>query len=203
MTALPSSTKLGLRERKKLRTRQAIRHAAYRLFAERGYDGTRIDEIAEAAEVSPSTVFRYFPTKEDIVLTDEYDPMLVAALRARPAEEPPMTALRRAVRASMGELMAVPGVVEETRQRMRLVMGVPALRARMSEGIAATGDMLRGVLAERTGRARDDLELRVVVGAALGAMTEMLFHWSEHNAEDDLLDLLDRTWSALEDPFPG
>lgn len=73
---------LGLRERKKLKTRVAIRRATYRLIAEQGYDATTVEQIAEAAEVSPSTVFRYFPTKEDIVLTDEFDPVIVAALRA-------------------------------------------------------------------------------------------------------------------------
>src|SRR5690606_7272503 len=67
---------LGLRERKKIKTRMAIREATYDLIKEQGYDGTTVEQIAERAEVSPSTVFRYFPTKEDIVLTDEYDPLV-------------------------------------------------------------------------------------------------------------------------------
>src|SRR6478735_2233854 len=83
----PGPPKIGLRERKKIQTRQAIRRAAYRLFEEQGYDATPVDRIAEAADVSPSTVFRYFPTKEDIVLTDEYDPLIEATIRSRPADE--------------------------------------------------------------------------------------------------------------------
>ncbi|WP_374936808.1 TetR/AcrR family transcriptional regulator, partial [Streptomyces sp. Ru71] len=76
-----SETGLGLRERKKLRTGQAIRQAARRLIDERGYDNTTTEQIAAAAEVSPSTVFRYFPSKEHIVLTDGYATSGIELLR--------------------------------------------------------------------------------------------------------------------------
>ncbi|MDT0321620.1 acyl-CoA-like ligand-binding transcription factor [Streptomyces millisiae] len=188
----------GLRERKKIRTRQAIRRAAYRLFEERGFDATRVDEIAEAAEVSPSTVFRYFPTKEDIVLSDEEDPVIEAALRARPADEPPLTALRAALHDVMAELWRQPEAVTELRQRMRLVASVPAIRARMHESIGKSGDVLHGAIAERTGRARGDLEIRILTGAVLGALTEALLHWTEEGLEDDLMDVLDRSFRVLE-----
>lgn len=69
----------GLREDKKARTRAAIRDHVMRLFRERGYAETTVDQIARAAEVSPSTFFRYFPTKETLVLADDHDPALVAA----------------------------------------------------------------------------------------------------------------------------
>lgn len=171
----------GLRERKKIKTRQAIRRAAYRLFDEQGYGGTSVERIAEEAEVSPSTVFRYFPTKEDIVLSDEYDPLLHDALLARPADEPPVTALRRAVREAIGQTVAREPEREpaEARQRMRLVREVPALRARMAEHMSVTGRFLTAALAERTGLEKDSFELRVLTGALLGALTEAMLSWGE------------------------
>src|SRR4029079_542429 len=88
----------GLRERKKQKTRWAIQEHALRLFAEQGYDATTIDQIAAAAEVSPSTFFRYFPTKEDLVIADEYDAVLVEGLRNQPPEVSPVEAMRQAIR---------------------------------------------------------------------------------------------------------
>jgi AcrR family transcriptional regulator len=190
----------GLRERKKIRTRQAIRHAAYRLFDEQGYDNTSVDRIAEEAEVSPSTVFRYFPTKEDIVLTDEYDPMLHDALLARPADEPPVTALRRAVLEVFEKAMRQePGrEPAEAHQRLRLVREVPAVRARMAEHMSATSRFMASALSERTGMAEDALELRVCTGALLGALTEAMFFWGESDRQQDLVDVVDRALRVVE-----
>jgi AcrR family transcriptional regulator len=194
----------GLRERKKIKTRQAIRRAAFRLFEEQGYGGTSVERIAEEAEVSSSTVFRYFPTKEDIVLSDEYDPLLRDALLARPAEEPPVTALRRAVRETLARAAAARGPERETaeaRLRMRLVREVPALRARMAEHMSVTGRLLAGALAERTGLEEDSFELRVLTGALLGALIEALLSWAESEeaqAGTDMAEPIDRALRLVE-----
>ncbi|MBB4891608.1 AcrR family transcriptional regulator [Streptomyces olivoverticillatus] len=187
--------RLGLRERKKIQTRQAIRRAAYRLFSEHGYDATPVDRIAEAADVSPSTVFRYFPTKEDIVLTDEYDPVMEAAIRARPAGEPPVEAVRQ------GSLDALRHIIEtdaaELRQRTRLVRDVPALRGRSAEAMAESARVLCAVLAQRTGLPADGLELRVLAAAVLGAVQETTMYWVDQGQEEDLLPLIERTLDVL------
>ncbi|ORT61084.1 TetR family transcriptional regulator [Streptomyces sp. CB03238] len=186
---------MGLRERKKLKTRIAIRRATYRLIAEQGYEATTVEQIAEAAEVSPSTVFRYFPAKEDIVLTDEYDPVMEEALRGRPAGEDPLESLRSVLTRTVAAFLEHEP--EETRQRARLLVEVPAVRARMTETMAETSQVLSRVLADRTGRAADDLEVRVFTAAVTGALREVLIHWAERDQRDDLVALVNRALDTL------
>ncbi|ROQ66454.1 TetR family transcriptional regulator [Streptomyces sp. 840.1] len=187
---------LGLRERKKLRTRVAIRQATYRLIAEQGYDATTIEQIAEAAEVSPSTVFRYFATKEDIVLTDEYDPVMEASLRSRPADEAPLLSVRLMMIESLTSFMETEN--EELRQRTRLMVEVPAIRARMTETMSDTAKILAQVLADRTGRSADDLKIRIFIAAVLGALREVTLYWGEHDQEGDLIAMINDALDTLE-----
>lgn len=100
MTAtVPEAHPAGRRERKKQRTREALIDAAFTLFAEKGFDATTVEEIADAVDVSSRTFFRYFASKEDVALTfqAEQHEAVLAAVAARPADEPVVTALRRAV----------------------------------------------------------------------------------------------------------
>src|SRR5215467_4794255 len=101
MTEAPSMQHVGLRERKKARTRAAIREHALRLFREQGYDATTVDQIAEAADVSPSTFFRYFPTKEDVVLQDDLDILAVGAFEHQPPDMSPIAAFRAAAKEAL------------------------------------------------------------------------------------------------------
>ncbi|MCC3770399.1 TetR/AcrR family transcriptional regulator [Streptomyces sp. UNOC14_S4] len=195
-SAVPAEPRLGLRERKKIQTRRAIRRAAYRLFERQGYDATPVDRIAEAADVSPSTVFRYFPTKDDIVLSDDYAPVMETALRARPADEPPVTAVRRAAATAVRHIVETD--LGELRQRTRLIREVPALRSRQAEGMGQSARMLRSVLAERHGLDDNDMELRVVVGAIMAAMHEALMHWVEEGQQEDLVSLIDHALAVLD-----
>ncbi|MFF4538268.1 TetR/AcrR family transcriptional regulator [Streptomyces aureus] len=205
MTAARSTSpadrpQLGLRERKKIKTREAIRDATYALIKEQGYDATTIDQIAERAEVSPSTVFRYFPTKEDIVLTDEYDPVLMEELRARPADEPwPQTVryvMREAVRTGIEE------DPEVARIRTRLLVDVPAVRSRMMESMSVTGRMFATAISERTGLDPDSLEVRVYTMSLIGGLMETSMFWAEHGHRGDFPDLLDRALDILQNGLP-
>src|ERR1700749_3316926 len=117
---------LGLRERKKIKTRQAIRREAFRLIQENGYAVTTGEQIAEAAEVSPSTFFRYFPTKESVLLADDMDPMILHALEEQPADLSPSQAVRRAYQAAMANLSEDQRDFENTRKR--LMFSIPELK---------------------------------------------------------------------------
>nr|WP_208033977.1 TetR/AcrR family transcriptional regulator [Streptomyces cyanogenus] len=192
---------LSLRERKKIKTREAIRAATYALIKEQGYDATTIEQIADRAEVSPSTVFRYFPTKEDIVLTDEYDPLVLEELRARPAGESWMDSVRYVMHKAIDAMMADdPEVV---RVRARLAVQVPAVRSRMAESMSETGRLLRAALAERSGLAPDSLDVRVYAMALVGGLMEVNMSWAENGFKDDLRDMVDRALEVLEHGLPA
>ncbi|WP_369391571.1 TetR/AcrR family transcriptional regulator [Streptomyces sp. CG1] len=199
-TAPADRPRLGLRERKKIKTREAIRAATYALIKEQGYDATTIDQIAERAEVSPSTVFRYFPTKEDIVLTDEYDPLMLEELRTRPTDEPWMDSLRYVMRRALDLMMEADP--EEIRLRTRLTTEVPAVRSRMMESMSSTGRLLSQAAAERTGLAPDSLEVRVHAMAVTGGLLEVSMYWAEHGHTEDLKALMDRALDVLEHGLP-
>ncbi|MFD6336188.1 TetR/AcrR family transcriptional regulator [Streptomyces sp. NPDC060131] len=188
---------LGLRERKKLRTRTAIRRAAFGLIAEQGYEATTIEQIAEASEVSPSTVFRYFPTKEDIVLTDDYDAVMASVLRSRPAGEPPLESIRFLLDQTLQSILATE--YDEAIQRTKLMVEVPAVRARMTETMAESAKLLGDILAERTGRAPDDLELRLFIAAMLSVVREVTLYWGEHGNQDDLRVLVRHALDSVAD----
>ena len=85
------------RQRKKTATRDRIRAAALRLFGEQGYDATTVEQIAAAAGVSHMTFFRYFPAKEDVALSDSYDPLIAALLEQTPASWPLIQRIRTAL----------------------------------------------------------------------------------------------------------
>ncbi|MDR6975689.1 AcrR family transcriptional regulator [Streptomyces sp. 3330] len=201
MTAARSSSPAdppqpGLRERKKTKTREAIRTATYALVEEQGYDATTIDQIAERAEVSPSTVLRYFPTKEDIVLTGEQDPVLPALLRSRPTDEPLADTMRYVMRE--GARRGFDEDPEVARLRTRLMVQVPAVRSRMTESMSVLGRMLGTAIGERSGRAPDSLEVRVYTMSLLGGLMQTALYWGEHGHEGDFGALLDRAMDVLE-----
>ncbi|KAB1147767.1 TetR family transcriptional regulator [Streptomyces luteolifulvus] len=192
--------RLGLRERKKIKTREAIRTATYALIKEQGYDATTIEQIADRAEVSPSTVFRYFPAKEDIVLTDESDPVLLEKLRARPVDEPWPDTIRHVMREAVRT--GVEQDPEVARLRTRLMVQVPAVRSRMMESMSVTGRMLCTAIAERTGRDPDSLEVRVYAMSLVGGLMETSLYWAENGHRDDFAALVDRTLDILQHGLP-
>jgi AcrR family transcriptional regulator len=156
----------GLRERKKARTRASIQEHALRLFADQGYDETSVEQIAEAAEVSPSTVFRYFPTKPDLVIYDDIDERLIEAVRAQPPELDAVQALRASFRSSFGAVVGDALALQRIRER--LMRTVPELQAAMLGEFARSVREVADLVAERSGRSADDDEVLALAGAVIG-----------------------------------
>jgi AcrR family transcriptional regulator len=193
--AMRSARSYGLRERKRTRTRLMIQAEAMRLFAEKGYASTTIEEIADAAAISPRTFFRYFPTKEDVVLWDEYDPLAPQLLAQRGADEPPAHTIRALIRATLAGLYRRDR--EQLLARARLLASEPELRARAREMQQSGGDELAAALAQTRGKPVDELRVRVIL-AALGATVMIAMDlWQRDEGNGDLLELLDRAIDAL------
>jgi len=199
MSESPAADKPGLRERKKARTRAAIQEQAMRLFREQGYEATTVEQIAEAADVSPSTFFRYFGTKEDVVAYDALDPLVMEAWRAQPKDVQPIRAIRNAMRAVAANMS--PSDIEEMLDRGRLMFGMPELRQAAISELLRSGAMVTDELAARIGRPADDFELRVFGGAIMGAMMAAMMP-SLEDASGDPLELADRALEFVEKGMP-
>jgi AcrR family transcriptional regulator len=178
---------LGLRERKKIQTKQTIQREAYRLFDEHGYANTTVEQIAEAAEVSPSTFFRYFPSKELVLMADDLDRVTIDALARQPADLSPMQAFRRAFDITMTTVSTDGWELERTRQR--LVFSIPELKAAQFDAYGRIIRLLSEAECQRTGRDGDDFEVRVFFGVLAGALMAVIDH--SPGAVDQLYRALD------------
>jgi AcrR family transcriptional regulator len=189
----------GLRERKKAKTMAAIQMHALRLFRELGYKATTVEQIAEAAEISYSTFFRYFSSKEEVLLIDNYDPLLVAAFESQPEELSPLRALRAAMISGVSEL--TPDELATMRERNALVMAVPELRTAMLNSMLNMMDMLIDLIWKRTDGKQDELAVRALAGAVIGVNISVVLYYAEH-PEADFAALLEEGLNKLEAGFP-
>ena len=185
----------GLRERKKARTRAALREHALRLFGEQGYHATTVEQIAAAAEVSPSTFFRYFPTKEDLVLQDDMDTRMIEALERQPAGLGLVAAARAASREVFASYTAAD--LEEIQQIAALTMGVPEIRARALDEFARTIAVVSEALGKRSGRPADDLTVRTTAGAIIGVIMAITLPWDGWSDPQNMAETFGRIDTAL------
>ncbi len=185
----------SLRERKKERTRETIRAQALHLFTTQGYEATTVQQIIDEVEISESTFFRYFPTKADVVLTDDFDPIIVAAFQSQPPKLGPIEALRRAFDETFANLS--PEQVAEQSERMHLILSVPELRAGMLDQFGQAMRLLASAVAERTHRRADDMEVVTIAGAVVGVAMAVMFVMID-DPTADLHVLLDEGMARLQ-----
>lgn len=186
----------GLRESKILKAKTAIQGHALRLFARQGYSATTVEQIAEVAEVSPSTFFRYFKSKEGVVLYDSLDPVIIEAFRKQPANISTIRALRRAMMDVFSDLSSEERELEM--QRFELQRTIPELRMNMYEEMVRNIDLLAETIAERTNKSSDDLSVRNVAGAVIGVGMAALLQAYKRPKEVDSVNAFDEALKRLE-----
>lgn len=169
-------------------TRERLQTAAVKLFTERGFDAVTVDEIAASAGVSHMTFFRYFPTKESVVMDDPYDPVIAQAVLDQPST---LSALNRVRLGFMNAAGAVDDDEEMVRQRIQLAATHPKLRASLWDNNYRTEQAVVEVLVADGVHAVD---AKVAVGAVLGAITAGLLAWAE---SDDSLSIAECLGRAL------
>ena len=186
-----------LRERKKERTRDELMAAAVRLFAERGFDETTVDDIAAAADVSPRTFFRYFPSKLDALFADfdERAARMREALTHRPDGEPLVETVRRVVLEFAGEFFADP---ELFATRATLVFRHPALRARGLERMARLEDVIAEAVARELGAPETDVRPRLVGAAAIAAVRSTAATWAARGGRGDPRAIVNESFDLIE-----
>jgi AcrR family transcriptional regulator len=161
----------GLRENKKLQTRQAIAAAAFELFVALGFDGVTVAEVARRATVSEATVFNYFPTKEDLIYgrLEEFEAALVRAIGERAPGQPITAAFRAFLLASPGLLsITAPEAQDRLAAVNRIIAGSPSLLARERLVYDRYTRTLAGLLAAERSASPDDVEPWVVANAIIG-----------------------------------
>jgi len=188
---------LGLRERKKERTREQLVVTALQLFTQRGYEETTIDDVVDAVEVSPRTFFRYFQSKEDVLVAwvDEFSERVRHALAARPPAEEPFTALGNA-------LTAAVAVYEAKRTHFlaleRFIARTPAVRAQKLEKLGRCSQVMIEALAKRLGvDARRDLAPRLLANCAIGILGAAVDTWIAQDGQGSLAKIVEHAFRCL------
>lgn len=195
-TALESRSRVG---RQPSTSRSELAHVALALFVEHGFDETTVDDIARAVGVGRRTVFRYFPSKNDLAWGD-FDELLVsmrAFLAVVPVEVPIIDALRSAVI----EFNHIPE--EEVlfhRRRMRLLLTVPTLQAHSALRYADWRQVVAEFVATRLGVRSDSLEPQAMAWALLGVSISAYEQWLAHDGTS-LTQLLGSAYDMLSTSF--
>jgi AcrR family transcriptional regulator len=183
------------RSRKKAATRRSIQEHALRLFAANGYDNTTVEDIAAAAGVSHMTFFRYFPRKENVVETREYDPMIEELIVTRPPQESPIAAIGAALSSGVAAILLTDR--QRILARVRLMMSTPELRARSMIAMDDTQDLFARSLARRNRQTQENLVVTVHAAVAVAVFTTALQAWAQTD-DGDLVAIIDAAFNAAE-----
>ncbi len=177
----------GLRERKKERTRHEIIEVALKLFEKKGYDGTTIEEIAEVAEVSARTVFRYFTSKEDLVFLgqDEENARVAELMRNAPKGTPALDALMAGTRAVLTTANTQPS---QLLRSQKLIQTTPTLRAHKAKVLQTVQHLIADGLTPPRASKKELLRIRMMAAVYMAALDAAMSHWIEEGAKGSPLE---------------
>ncbi|MFA9445815.1 TetR/AcrR family transcriptional regulator [Egicoccus sp. AB-alg6-2] len=185
MTIFDETPTSDLRQRKRLAAMRRVQQHAVALFTAHGFDAVTVEQVAAAAEVSPVSLYRWFGTKERLVLWDDYDPDLFAAVAARLSAQPPLEAVRDALVDELGRIYDADR--ELVLARTRLAHREPALVAAGSHDLRALHTALTQLFG-RAGPGRDPLEHEVLAATCVGVLTTAISRWQEEDGRRPLAD---------------
>jgi AcrR family transcriptional regulator len=182
-----------LRELKQAAAMGRIQDAAYELLVSAGYEATKVTDIAAVAEVSPSSVYRYFGTKDGVYLWDPLEGPFLEVLSAWLTEKPPMEAVERAFVELLDDL--APDAEELLRERTELLLATPQLREAMRALMSGFGDELSDAF-RRAGAT--DLEASVVAAATAAVLMSGVEHWARPGATATLAEVTNEAFRSLQ-----
>lgn len=181
------------------RTHREIQEHALRLFLKFGFDQTTVADVAAAAGISSMTVFRHFPTKEDLVLTDDFDPILVERIKAEPRKIPLVKRVARVLIRSLSE--ATSAERRLLLDRLRLGLVTPALRRRRWDAIYETQVAIAAALMEGRSPPMHELRVSVAAGACLFAAAEAMTRWAASGGRADPVRLMREALEVIAGPL--
>ncbi|MCX5563388.1 TetR/AcrR family transcriptional regulator [Streptomyces sp. NBC_00038] len=191
-----------LRALRRSETQRVIQAHAVRLFTERGYDATTVTDVAEAAGVSPMTVYRHFPTKEDLVLVDQNGPLVAERIAASSTAQPLVRRISGALIDAATTLTSGGNGDDLTANkrfllaRLRLMISTPALRARHLDNNYALQQAIVGAIEGDATDPDTAFHAQAAASACLAAMHTALVRWAEDDGRTELPDLIAKALAA-------
>ena len=187
----------SLRERKRLETMRRAQRVALELFDEYGFEQVTIERIAHEAEVSASTIYRHFGTKEQLVLWDEYDPRILERIDEELRRHPPLEAVEMALAEVYAEVAAPDeGLIQ---RRLRYALQEPGVQAAVALEMEMLSHAVEDTLSRHREPEADPLETAVLANAIVGALVAALRHWHATGHERPFEELISRTFAVLRD----
>lgn len=186
---------MGVRERRRLADMRQVQEQAVRLFADEGFSAVSVERVAAASDVSPVSVYRWFGTKENLVLWDDYDPELLAAIERHLRTRGPLEAVRDGVVEELDEVYDVDR--ELVLARTQLIHREPLLLAATTPGLRTLEDALAGRFAA-AGLGIDDTQRRVWAAAGVAALRTAVDAWQRQDGRMPLATIVVEAFAALE-----